>query len=588
MSNRSVIFSGYVANDIGLRAWPSKTVKWRWAELTKVQTQRQIDGRGYGTTLQFEAGRKVTLRGSKFLGSTMGRYAELLALAVVGAPAETEVDALTRDIAQWGGREVQQRIRHRAGLLPSAEDDLQKARFYRVRLEERKALRTLESIIARQREHREAWGLRLQVLAESGARLQTQLTVAAEAQALFADDSEIRTHYLGLRLLANEAAVVPEVEATLAREPENFPLGFALAGYFYRQKDFERAMAVADTLGQQLGGDGEAQRAAREYREYLEQYATSGAFRAKVRLRYWGAVALALLPLLLFVGIKTWGFYDQRHRKTQQQQRQAQWQEETRARLEKMNHDFEETTGQVMGDYPAVKARADAGEANAQYTVAEQLFSGRQKAPTDPAAAVRYLELAAAQHHRAAVLDLAERLLEGKSVSRDEERGLRLLEEAVSLGSPRAASQLGGIYRQGKLVPKDEARAFALFEQSAQGGYSWAQAQLGWAREHGEGVAQDLPKALAHYRLAAEGNHMWAQERLAQLLVDKNQPCYEPVEAWKWIERGAKKGSRMLQVYYASGLMSGVEATAEERRQAVLWLSEGAAAGDAAAQYFWG
>ena len=89
-------------------------------------------------------------------------------------------------------------------------------------------------------------------------------------------------------------------------------------------------------------------------------------------------------------------------------------------------------------------------------------FARLSPVPADPAAAARYLDIAATSGSDAARLELAELLLDGEAVPADPNRAVGLLEAAAANGNSRARLLLGRLLLSGEAVPADPARAAEL------------------------------------------------------------------------------------------------------------------------------
>lgn len=583
----TVTYSGHTASESGVSTWPSRRVTRRWEHVAKIETGLSFDAKTYHARILFTVGKTLTLRGTKFAPSSMRRFAAFLARAIAAAPATAEIDERTREIAQWGSAEMEARLRRLKGIAPSMAQWLEQARFLRARLEHGKALKAVARVLERQPSHVEALELRFQLLEETGAGL-PKLIAAAEQVLLHApDDAAARTRVLGLKLQANDARIVPEVEQVLAREPDNFVLGFALAGYFFRAKDFDRAMAVTDALAKRPGATA-WQRGAAESRDYVQRYATSGTFRAKERLKYWGRVAAVFVPLVLLVAGKWLSVQAREAREKQEGQVVADQHAKRLEALKEKVREFEKNAGRAPVNFEALKARADAGEAIAQFTLGDYLLEGSRGAPKDPVEGLRYLELAAAQNHEPAVTLLAERYQEGRGVAADKVRALVLLQRAVELGSSRAAVRLGLRYFEGDGVEKDEAKAFALYKKSAAGGNAWGETLVGWSLEFARGVEADKSAAIDYYRRGAAGGDVWAHERLVALLSGRKNPWVSGSEARKWAWAGARLGSERLRAQVLETLLQGAPAAPEEKSEAQAWMRADAEKGKAFALFYSG
>ena len=181
---------------------------------------------------------------------------------------------------------------------------------------------------------------------------------------------------------------------------------------------------------------------------------------------------------------------------------------------------------QVLAD---LRARAEAGEAEAQYTLGVMFLqdlaaaSGQTMSPEAPerrwdAQAIRNWfsngvggpqnaeELARAKAYIAATMgaDVAAQLapLEyaeyGKSSF-----GYREALGDIKRGHALAQLNLGAMYANGKGVPKDDGAAIIWFRKAAEQGHALAQYFVGAMYANGKGVPQDFVEAHMWYNLAA-------------------------------------------------------------------------------------
>lgn len=591
----TVSYAGYRADRRGACVWPQVTPKYRWENLTLIHTALRADRRGFATLFVFQSGQKWQLGGARAFsfGSSLGRYAELLALACAGAPTTAKIDELTRDIAEWGPRAVRTRLKAQAGHLQSADDLVQQARHHRVWLEPGKALKAVDAALDREPGHPAALKLRLQLLLESTAGRAKALAAARRWLEACPREAEAQSAVYGLGLDANDAVQVEPATQWLRDHPEDIPLANALSGFHFRRKEYTQAATVLE-IARPSAGDAETAAALSRQGELIRRYAGSGGYRAWYQTKRWTLLALPWVFLALFVAIKLAVAYQRWERRHPAPPTPVQREELNRVRekLAAMEREMQDMTGLVSGEFPALKKRADAGEAAAQYTVSDRYFDGRLGAPKDETAGLRYLELAAAQHYLHAVRDLAERL-DKSAKPEDQARAIRLYEEAARLGSGRAAALLGRHYLEGKGVAKDPVKAFAWFEQGAANRNTDAIELAGWALEKGEGVEKNLPRAMDYYRRAAAQHSVWAEERLVAVLYHKGASTAELNEAWARALAGAKDGSKNLRRLVAWGLIAaGNHVTPQEEQQAFGWMRESAEAGEAEgegwlSQFYW-
>jgi TPR repeat protein len=126
-----------------------------------------------------------------------------------------------------------------------------------------------------------------------------------------------------------------------------------------------------------------------------------------------------------------------------------------------MTHDVS-----ITSDIDTLRARAEAGNASAQYSLGNMYVNGRG-VPEDDAEAVRWYRLAADQ------------------------------------GVAEAQYNLGGMYDYGLGVPEDYGEALRWYRLAADQGHAEAQVNLGRMYANGRGVPQDYVQAHMWYNLAA-------------------------------------------------------------------------------------
>jgi TPR repeat protein/CHAT domain-containing protein len=163
-------------------------------------------------------------------------------------------------------------------------------------------------------------------------------------------------------------------------------------------------------------------------------------------------------------------------------------------------------------DLSALRARAETGDAAAQYDLAAAYELGRG-VPADLAVAHAWYGKAAAQSH------------------------------------PAANNRLGYLYQHGTGVAQDYERALDYYRTAAKLGDVLAHANLGWLYSYGLGVARDLAEAAKWYRVAAEQGIVWAQGNLAAIYIDRNGGPADDAEAIVWATKAAANRSPFAMGY---------------------------------------
>lgn len=122
-----------------------------------------------------------------------------------------------------------------------------------------------------------------------------------------------------------------------------------------------------------------------------------------------------------------------------------------------------------------LRARADAGEVEAQFELARRYTTGANGTPKDAAEAARWFRLAAEQGSPHAQVNLAGIYEEGRGVPRDDAEAVNWLVKAADQGHPRATYKLGERFHQGRGVPRSRVIAYMWLDRAAKAGSPAAQ-----------------------------------------------------------------------------------------------------------------
>jgi TPR repeat protein len=172
---------------------------------------------------------------------------------------------------------------------------------------------------------------------------------------------------------------------------------------------------------------------------------------------------------------------------------------------------------------------ADQGYALAQYKLGllyQQKESGIMK---DDVQAATWLRKAADQGNAPAQAALGLCFSQGNGVAQDDAQAVAWFQKAAAQNNPDAIVGLALMYERGRGLPKDGKQAFALLHQAADLGAPEAEYQLGIDYENGQDVKKDKSQAADWYRKAADQGNPWAQFNLGQMLASK------PAEAYFWL-----------------------------------------------------
>lgn len=218
-------------------------------------------------------------------------------------------------------------------------------------------------------------------------------------------------------------------------------------------------------------------------------------------------------------------------------------------------------------DWPALVAKAEAGDAEAQFHRAMVLLTGGFE-PANPAQARRWFLRAADQGHGRALNALGEceskgefgapnhtrsawyyreawragepmgmfnlglQAEHGQGRAQDVAETLRCFRLAADRGCAAALNQLGLIHMEGDLAPKDEGQAIAYFRQAAEKGNALAWLNLAIAYRLGEGVSPDKTLALVCAREAWAQGEVGGGFLVGELLTEAGS---DPAEAFGYL-----------------------------------------------------
>ena len=198
-------------------------------------------------------------------------------------------------------------------------------------------------------------------------------------------------------------------------------------------------------------------------------------------------------------------------------------------------------TGAERGEFEAVKARAEKGDAEAQISLASHYATGTG-VKRDPAKSVKWLRKAADQGVARAQCLLGLAYANGQGVKPDKVEGARWLRRAADQGLPEAQYDLGMSYAAGDGVPRNAADAAAWYRKAADQGLPDAEAELGNCYLEGTGVPKDIPEGVRLIRKAAEEGFGPAQNALGLCYLKGNGVTKDYVQAYKWLDLASAQG----------------------------------------------
>lgn len=193
------------------------------------------------------------------------------------------------------------------------------------------------------------------------------------------------------------------------------------------------------------------------------------------------------------------------------------------------------------------KAKADAGDAEAQFLYAWALSMGATPGIHNSAAAFDYAKKSAGQGFELAYRLVGLGCVEGWNGSSNAVEAVvwygkffTWAKPAAKKGNAWAQLQLGQCYERGRGFEKNPKEAVKWYRKAAEQGFIPAQCLLGLCYRRGIGVAINHAEAVKWYRMAAEAGDRDASYRLWLYYVNGEGVGKNLTEAVKWYAKMAK------------------------------------------------
>jgi TPR repeat protein len=233
--------------------------------------------------------------------------------------------------------------------------------------------------------------------------------------------------------------------------------------------------------------------------------------------------------------------------------------------------------------FNAIKAKAEKGDAEAQYDLGVYYGNG-QGVAKDEIEAVNWYRKAAEQNYVEAQYNLGFCYYNGQGVAQDYAEAAKWYRKAAEQNLAAAQNNLGACYLLGRGVANDEVEAVTLIRKAAQQNYAQAQYNLGICYDKGKGVAKDEVEAVKWYRKAAEQNYSQAQFNLGVSYAKGDGVTEDKVEAAKWYHLAA--GQNLAKAQYNLGLCyANGQGVAKDAAEAVNWFRKAAEQNHAKAEF---
>ena len=232
--------------------------------------------------------------------------------------------------------------------------------------------------------------------------------------------------------------------------------------------------------------------------------------------------------------------------------------------------------------FEEIRARAEQGDATAQYQLGNIFQQGWYEQQADLDEALRWYQAAADQDHRDACFNvalLALRILPNQNQSPRTDQGLQALEKAAHLGDMEALTFLGDVLITGEgAVPMDAERGARCLEQAGES-EPRALRILAAHLMNGDRLPADPKRANQLFKLAAEAGDPEAMFQLGVSLHTGRGASPQPEVARKLFRKAAEQGHGEAMVNFAVGLFD------EDPETATEWILRSAEQGCAAGLY---
>lgn len=181
----------------------------------------------------------------------------------------------------------------------------------------------------------------------------------------------------------------------------------------------------------------------------------------------------------------------------------------------------------LVEQFQKTKARAEAGDVDAQYQLAKLYSSGKGTAKNE-VVGVTWFRRVASQNDARGQSMLGVMYTNGRGVERDYDLAISWFRKAAAQNSAHAKYNLGYMYAVGKGVPQDQVKAFAWYLEAANQNDAGSQRIIADRYAAGRGVDKDLVKAYAWTQVVMPRGGGAAKK---QLLAIGSQMTHEQVTA---------------------------------------------------------
>jgi TPR repeat protein len=175
-------------------------------------------------------------------------------------------------------------------------------------------------------------------------------------------------------------------------------------------------------------------------------------------------------------------------------------------------------------------------------------------APSEEAA--RWVEAAAHNGSKPAIVNWGQMLLDGRGVGRDAEAAFRWFRIAADAGYPDGINMVGRCYELGWGVEPDVAKAARYYRAAAETGHHWARFNLGSLLLKSDGIERDVQGALSLLVQSARQGNAKAMNMIGRFREEGWHGRVKLSAAMRWYARAANRGCFRGQFHLARFLFA--------------------------------
>lgn len=193
----------------------------------------------------------------------------------------------------------------------------------------------------------------------------------------------------------------------------------------------------------------------------------------------------------------------------------------------------------VTQEVTALRGRADRGDAQSEYDLAERYLQGDGIDQNDAQGAQWMLKAAGAGNVQAQ-FEAGKMSLQGEAVPQDYAAALGWFHKASDQGDARAMREIGSMIYFGAGVQTDFGETVKWYRRAADAGLAQAQYDLGTMYYRGVGVPKDRTEAAGWFKQAADQGNVEAAKTLASMYNEGDGVPMDPPEAELLLKQAAK------------------------------------------------